>query len=87
MKEKLTEEMKLVKEKETKMKIELDQLRVENKWLINEKKGKDGKENDKEEMERLRRENKDEKEKVTNLNTWKSQLAEKNKELKEENNR
>ena len=53
MKEKLTEEMKLVKEKETKMKIELDQLRVENKWLINEKKGKDGKENDKEEMERF----------------------------------
>ena len=50
-----------------------------------------GKESDKEELEReverLRRENREEKEKVTNLNTWKAQLAEKNKQLKDENNK
>ena len=39
------------------------------------------------EVERLRRENREEKEKVINLNTWKEQLKEKNKQLKEQNNK
>jgi len=89
--EKTKEEMTEMKTRESQLRSELDQIRVENKWLINDKKVSVGKEGDKEELlrevERLRKENRDEREKVTNLNTWKAQLAEKNKQLKEENNK
>jgi len=70
---------------------ELSQLKVENQWLVSDKKkgpGSDEKVEDiSRELQEVKRELKDEKEKVKNLLDWKSQLADKNKELKEENNR
>merc|ERR1712115_619025 len=61
-----------------------------NQWLINNQKsvsqGSSNKiEVKEEELESLAKQLKEEKEKVRNLTTWKAQLSEKNKELKEDN--
>jgi len=82
--------MKSMSETKRKLELELNQLKVENQWLVNNSK-KNNIKNTTEDMEReihdLRLELKAEKEKVRNLSEWKNQLAEKNKILKEENNR
>ena len=61
---------------------------MENQWLINNKKNTGGKAEIMDEkaieVESLMKELREEKEKVKNLTTWKSQLMEKNKELKED---
>eukprot|EP00092_Neocalanus_flemingeri_P005056 GFUD01005436.1.p1 GENE.GFUD01005436.1~~GFUD01005436.1.p1 ORF type:complete len:507 (+),score=184.69 GFUD01005436.1:185-1705(+) len=78
-------------EREKKITKEMSQLKVENQWLINNQKDTAGK-SDKtdvkeEELESLKKELKEEMEKVKNLTSWKSQLMEKNKELKDDNER
>jgi hypothetical protein len=69
----------------------MGQLKVENQWLINNQKNAGGKAETLDEktveVESLTKELGEEKEKVRNLTTWKSQLMEKNKELKEDNAR
>jgi len=89
-KEAIDKKMKSMSETKRKMELELNQLKVENQWLVNNSK-KNNIKNTAEDMEReihdLRLELKAEKEKVRNLSEWKNQLAEKNKILKEENNR
>jgi hypothetical protein len=76
-------------EREQKIRNEIGQLRVENQWLINNQKNAGGKEEIKDEkaveVESLTKELREEK--VQNLTTWKSQLMEKNKELKIDNAR
>ena len=61
---------------------------MENQWLINNQKNSGGKTERMDEkaieVESLMKELREEKEKVKNLTTWKSQLMEKNKELKED---
>ena len=78
-------------EREKKIRKELDQLKVENQWLINNQKNTAGRTDRIEikegEIESLKKELKEEKDKVKNLTSWKSQLMEKNKELKEDNER
>ena len=78
-------------EREKKIRNEIGQLRVENQWLINNQKNTGGKAEIMDEkaieVESLMKELREEKEKVKNLTTWKSQLLEKNKELKEDNAR
>ena len=87
MKKRVNEQL----EREKKIRTEIGQLRVENQWLINNQKNSGGKGermNKKTiEVESLIKELSEEKDKVTNLTTWKSQLMEKNKELKEDNAR
>ena len=76
-------------EREKKIGNEIGQLRVENQWFINSQKHTGGKAERMDEkaieieslMKKLREE------KVKNFTTWKSQLMEKNKELKEDNAR
>ena len=78
-------------EREKKLRKEIGQLKVENQWLINNQKNGTGSSNKlevkEEEFESLANQLKEEKEKVRNLTTWKAQLTEKNKELKEDNHR
>ena len=77
-------------ENEKKLSKELGQLKTENQWLVNNQKGKksvDAKDESQKQFEMYKKELKDEKEKVENLAVWKSQLSDKNKELKEENKR
>ena len=78
-------------EREQKIRNEIGQLRAENQWLINNQKNSGGKAERMDEkaieVESLMKELREEKEKVKNLTTWKSQLMEKNKELKEDNAR
>ena len=72
------------------MNKELGQLKSENQWLVNNQKGKksvDPRDESQKQFEMYKKELKDEKEKVENLSVWKSQLSDKNKELKEENER
>ena len=72
------------------MNKELAQLKSENQWLVNNQKGKksvDPRDESQKQFEMYKKELKDEKEKVENLSVWKSQLSDKNKELKEENKR
>lgn len=72
------------------MNKELGQLKSENQWLVNNQKGKksvDPRDESQKQFEMYKKELKDEKEKVENLSVWKSQLSDKNKELKEENKR
>ena len=75
-------------EREQKIRNEIGQLRVENQWLINNQTNSGGKAERMDEkaieVESLMKELREEKEKVKNLTTWKSQLMEKNKELKED---
>jgi len=85
-KDELAQQMEEVKKKEKKLKIEYDQMKVENQWLVSRGKEKD-KGASEPELEKMRNELKLEKEKVTNLTTWKGQLALKNKELQLENER
>ena len=72
------------------MNKELGQLKTENQWLVNNQKGKksvDVQDESQKQFEIYKKELKGEKEKVENLSVWKSQLSDKNKELKEENKR
>ena len=72
------------------MNKELGQLKSENQWLVNNQKGKksvDPRDESQKQFEMYKKELKGEKEKVENLSVWKSQLSEKNKELKAENAR
>jgi len=64
----------------------MDQLKVENQWLVSRSKEAKGGGGDTD-AQQLKQELKAEKEKVTNLTTWKGQLAVKNKELTIENER
>ena len=82
--------MNELQENEKKISTELGQLKTENQWLVNNQKGKksvDAKDESQKQFEMYKKELKDEKEKVENLSVWKSQLSDKNKELKEENKR
>jgi len=89
--EELEKKLNLSLESHKKYNRELNQLKVENQWLVSDKKKSIGSETKVEDISRelqdVKRELKEEKEKVQNLLEWKSQLAEKNKELKDENNR
>ena len=65
-------------------------MKTENQSLVNNQKGRksvDAKDESQKQFEMYKKELKDEKEKVENLSVWKSQLSDKNKELKEENKR
>ena len=65
-------------------------MKTENQSLVNNQKGRksvDAKDESQKQFEMYKKELKGEKEKVANLSVWKSQLSEKNKELKEENER
>ena len=66
-------------------------MKVENKWLDSSRKISSEKESKMHEMSNevqdLRRELREEKEKVKKLADWKTQLVEKNKLLKEENDK
>merc|ERR1711997_1155717 len=86
LKKKLNE----LQENEKKMSKELGQLKTENQWLVNNQKGKksvDVQDESQKQFEIYKKELKGEKEQVENLSVWKSQLSDKNKELKEENKR
>ena len=106
--EELDKKLKENIESQKKVHRELNQMKVENQWLVNNKRISSGTEEKVEDMARdlqgLKRELKEEKEKVNNfalcrkkymdqfiqvknLLDWKTQLAEKNKELKDENSR
>ena len=74
-------------EREKKIRNEIGQLRVENQWLISTGEKAERIDEKTIEIESLMKELREEKDKVKNLTTWKSQLMEKNKELKEENAR
>ena len=78
-------------EREQKIRNEIGQLRVENQWLINNQKKTVGKaermDEKTTEIESLLKKLREEKDNVKNLTTWKSQLMEKNKELKDDNAR
>merc|ERR1712173_202182 len=84
----LKKKIQKIQDREKGMKKELSDLKTENQWLVNNQKS--GSPNKKSEdsvkqVEAMRNELKEEKDKVKNLTVWKSQLSEKNKELKEEN--
>ena len=85
--------MNELQENEKKISKELGQLKSENQWLVNNQKKKksvdarDARDESQMQFEMYKKELKGEKEKVENLSVWKSQLSEKNKELKEENMR
>jgi len=89
--EQLDKKLKVSNESRKSLDKELTQLRVENQWLVSNKKKNSGSYEKAEDMARelqdLKLELRNEKEKVKNLVDWKSQLAEKNKILKDENNR
>ena len=78
-------------EREKRIRNEIGQLKVENQRLINNKKNPGDKAERMDEkaieVESLMKELDEEKDKVKSLTTWKSQLMEKNKELKEDNAR
>lgn len=72
------------------MSKELGKLKTENQRLVSNQKSKmitDKVDESQKQFEMYKKELKGEKEKVANLSVWKSQLSEKNKELKEENER
>jgi len=87
----LEKKLKVSSEKTKILDRDLSQLKVENQWLVNNNKKSNGNEEKVEDMARelqeLKVELRKEKEKVMNLVDWKSQLAEKNKSLKDENDR
>ena len=73
------------------MSRELAKLKTENHRLVNNQKGKKAldikTDESQKQFEMYKQELREEREKVTNLSLWKSQLSEKNKELREENDR
>ena len=77
-------------DKEKQQRKQLQELKTENQWLIqNQKKSGDSpnkrsQESHEKQLDMLRNELKEERDKVKNLTGWKSQLSDKNKELKEE---
>ena len=77
--------------REKKIRNEIEQLRVEYQWLINNQKKTVGKaermDEKTTEIESLLKKLREEKDNVKNLTTLKSQLMEKNKELKDNNAR
>lgn len=77
-------------DREKQLKRELSGLKTEHQWILNNQKSaiqsKKSEESGKV-CEALHKELKEEKEKVKNLSEWKSQLSDKNKELKQENER
>merc|ERR1712123_51809 len=89
--EQLEKKLKVGSEQTKILDRNLSQLKVENQWLVNNNKKGNGNEEKAEDMARelqeLKVELRKEKEKVMNLVDWKSQLAEKNKSLKDENDR
>ena len=66
-------------------------MKTENQWLVTnnqkDRKSVDVRDESQKQFETYKKELKGEKEKVANLSVWKSQLSDKNKELKEENER
>ena len=80
-------------DKEKQQRKQLQELKTENQWLIqNQKKSGDSpnkrsQESHEKQLDMLRNELKEERDKVKNLTGWKSQLSDKNKELKEENDK
>jgi len=89
--EDLSKKLKLSQEAVRKMERELGQVNVEKEWLISQQKSAVGSSEKAGELattlENTKVELREEKTKVKNLADWKSQLADKNKELKEENSR
>ena len=75
-------------DREKLIKRELSELKTEHQWLLNNQKSlnqsKKSEESGKE-IVLLEKTLREEKDKVKNLTEWKSQLSEKNKELKQEN--
>ena len=75
-------------DREKQLKRELSGLKTEHQWLLNNQKSATQSKKSEESgkiVEALHNELKEEKEKVKNLAEWKSQLSDKNKELKQEN--
>merc|ERR1712128_282762 len=76
---------------ETKMRLEIKQIKVENQWLISNQKTNAVKEQKAEELKRelglLRNQLKEEKNKVRDITDWKTQLMETNEQMKVENRR
>jgi len=75
---------------EQNLRKEMDQLNLENQWLISNVKQGNSKvmmlvKDDDEEVEKVKKELREEKEKVMNLTCWKSQLVEKNNKILAEN--
>jgi len=67
---------------------EVDQLKVENQWLVKSQRNTADRMHVKEgEVEVLKKELQEEKEKVKSMTSWKLQLLNKNKDLKEDNER
>ena len=80
--------MSILQEKDKQLKKELAEIKNENQWIKkNQKLCSPSKKTDESQLEVMRTELKEEKDKVKNLTVWKSQLSEKNKELKEENDK
>ena len=75
-----------IQEREKQSKKELGEVRKENSRIQKTTLSSPSK-SDESQLDVMRNELKGEKEKVQNLTVWKSQLSEKNKELKEENER
>ena len=75
-------------DREKQLKRELSGLKTEHQWLLNNQKSSNQSKKSDESgkiVEALHNELKEEKGKVKNLVEWKSQLSDKNKELKQEN--
>ena len=75
-------------DREKLIKRELSELKTEHQWLLNNQKSSNQSKKSEEsgkEIVLLEKTLKEEKDKVKNLTEWKSQLSEKNKELKQEN--
>ena len=75
-------------DREKLIKRELSELKTEHQWLLNNQKSSNQAKKSEEsgkEIVLLEKTLKEEKDKVKNLTEWKSQLSEKNKELKQEN--
>jgi len=87
----LKNQLQRVNESRAKLEREINQTNVENKWLASNTKKTSGVNAKIEDMERelhdLKHDLREEKEKVKNLTEWKTQLACKNTDLKEENKR
>jgi len=74
---------------ETKLRLEIKQIKVENQWLISNQKANAAKEQKVEDSKReliaLRTQLKEEKNKVRDISEWKAQLLETNEKMKAEN--
>ena len=75
-------------DREKLIKRELSELKTEHQWLLNNQKSSNQSKKSEESGKQivlLEKTLREEKDKVKNLTEWKSQLSEKNKELKQEN--